>query len=112
MEAMALGTGKGKQTFMHLLISKGHNDAMQRVVIYLDERLGREDLKRLLNRPNFAQKTAVDCGLQSRNMIGVKLLQKYGGVAWTAPPEDRSRWDSGWAAQASGGWQGRDGGWC
>ena len=82
-ETFGLVTGRGEQSFVHLLISKGHNAALSRVLEHLKSRLSPESLHNLLQTPNKAQKAVVDVGLQSRSMRGVAIVQMFGGKALT-----------------------------
>ena len=88
-EDMAMRTTKGNN-FMHILMSRGHNEALKAAAAHMVSVLGREVTRdTVLNAKNNAGKGCVDVGLQSRNLAGVHLIENetYGGKALTARPE-------------------------
>ena len=82
-------TEKGSQSFLHLLISKGNNEALLGVLQVLQRRMQSVELKRLLDLRNASEgggKNVLDCGYKSRNLDGVNIVRKFGGYFKTRPP--------------------------
>ena len=89
LASMWVQTEKGRQTFLHLLISKGNNAALEEVFKVLQRRMLFVDLKRLLALRNAAEgggKNVIDYGYKSRNPDGVIIVRKFGGYSNTRPP--------------------------
>ena len=75
---MATQTGKSGQTFLHLLISKGHNEALTAVLEMLQHRFNRHDYMHFVQTKNWSGKAMVDAGLQSRNTNGGENCYAHG----------------------------------
>ena len=89
LASMWTQTEKGSQSFLHLLISKGNNEALLGVLQVLQRRMLSLELKRLLELRNVCEgggKNVLDCGYKSRNLDGVNIVRKFGGYSKTRPP--------------------------
>ena len=59
-EAIFVQTGKGGQGFLHMLISKGHNEPLKAVLNHLQDRFNWWDFSRMLQMRNHAGRAVVD----------------------------------------------------